>query len=87
MLRFDGERALFESTDCDPTIVMKPRLAEVQRLVKGEITTAALVAAIREATELGKTQAEGLIYSAHAAGLIRRVKRGVWGPLSSELPF
>ena len=52
-----------------------------------ETTTAQLVASIREATELGKTQAEGLVYSAHEAGLIRKVKRGEWGPLEEALPF
>jgi hypothetical protein len=80
VVRFDGERALFERTSDDALTALKPRLAEVQRIVleRGEASTAEIKAAIMEELELGRTQAEGLIESACAAGLIERKKRGVY---------
>jgi RecA-family ATPase len=81
VIRFDGERAVFERTSEDAVTALKPRLAEVHRIVleSGDVTTAELKAAIKGATGLSDTQAEGLIASAREAGLIERRKRGVYG--------
>jgi hypothetical protein len=82
VVRFDGERAVFEQTSEDAVTALKPRLAEVQRIVfeRGEAATAEIKTAIMEELELGRTQAEDLIKSAHEAGLIERRRRGVYGP-------
>jgi hypothetical protein len=90
VVRFDQERALFERTDDDAVMVLKPRLGEVQRILRergADMTTAELLAAIMEQTGLGRSQAEGLIGSAYEAGVIERRKRGVYGLPGTLLPL